>query len=239
MSQDEHPPGGKPKSFNRQQLWGTLAIIGLIVLVAAIWRSPTYSFHPTCTYTVNARVSADVEIGGQKLTSTVIYQNSRSRRWISMINSAGCKQLYGNALTYRLANDSILIVPSRICHKGEQILSDTGHVDVLKVCTDKQGHQNSAFIVNSASQPSKWYSVRNGVDFRIHNMIAESTWSNPADDIASIAPNLLKSDFKFSRQQWSQSPETVISFQRRYNERRDRPDQAYEFVVNNERFKLQ
>ena len=206
------------------------------MLLLAIWRSPTYTFHPTCTYTVNARVSADVEIGGQKLSSTVVYQNSRSRRWISMMNSAGCQQIYGNALTYKLPNDSVLIVPARICYKGEQAIAKSGRVDILSVCIGKQAHQDSAFIVDSAARPEKWRTVTHGVDFRIVSMTADSTWYNPADDIASIAPNLLKSDFKFSRQQWSRSPEKIISFQRRYNERRHRPDRAYEFEVNNERF---
>lgn len=232
MSRNNHSPDSMPGSFGHQRLWRTLAAVGPILLFLAIWRSPTYSFHPTCTYTVNARVSADVEIGGQKLSSTVVYQNSRSRRWISTMNSAGCKQLYGNALTYRLADDRVLIVPTRICHKGARVLADSGRVDILGLCTGKQAHQDSAFIVDSASQPRKWYSVTNGVDFRIDSMTASSTWSNPIDDIASTAPNLLKSNFKYGRQQWSRSPETIISFQRRYDERRHKPDKSYEFEVN-------
>ena len=215
-------------------------MIGLIVLSVAIWRSPVYSFHPTCTYTVNARVSADVEIGGQKLSSAVVYQNSRSRRWITMINSAGCTQLYGDALTFRLSNDSVLIVPSRICYHGEQELAKSGRIDVLSVCTGKQAHQDSAFIVDSASRPTRWQSVVNGVDFRIVSMTAVSTWDNPADDIATIAPNLLKSEYKYApSSKWSQSPERVISFRRRYDERRHKPDQAYEFTVKNETFKVE
>lgn len=236
MSQSDHPPEDKPAPLRRQRLWRTLGTLGLILVSLAVWRSPTYSFHPTCTYTINAHVSADVEIGGQKLSSTVIYQNARSRPWIAMINSAGCKQLYGNALTYRLQNDSILIIPARICHKGEKLLAKSGRIDILSACTGKQAHQDSAFMVDSASQPRKWYSVTNGIDFRIDSMTATSTWSNPTDDIASIAPNLLKSDFKYLRNQWSRSPEKIISFQRRYNERRHKPDQSYEFEVINERF---
>lgn len=206
----------------------------MVLILLVIWRSPTYSFHPTCTYTVNARVSADVEITGQTLSSTVTYQNSRSRGWISMMNSAGCKQLYGDALTYRLANDSVLIVPAQICREGEQILAESGHVDIVSACTGKQAHQNSGFIVDSASRPGKWYAVSNPTDFRIDSMTAVSTWSNPADDIASVAPNLLKSDFKFGRNQWWKSPERIISFERRH-----RADQAYAFEVKNERFPIE
>lgn len=239
MPRNNNLPNSEPGSLGRQRPWGTIFAIGSILLFLAIWQSPTYSLHPTCTYTVNAHVSADVEIGGQKLSSTVIHQNSRSRRWIATINSAGCKQLYGNALTFRLANDSVLIVPSRLCHKGEQELSKSGHVDILRACSGRQAHQDQAFMVDSASQPRKWHSVTNGIDFRIDSMTARSTWRNPDDDIASIAPNLLKSDFKFGRQQWSRSPEKIISFQRRYNERRYKPGQTYEFEVNNERFEVE
>ena len=236
MPEVDDPPDSKPKSPGRPRTWHLFAVAGGVFLIVAVWFSPTYSFHPLCTYTVNARVTAEVEIAGQRLSSTVVYQNSRSRGWISMINSAGCKQLQGTALTFRLANDSVLIVPSRICHKGAEELAQSGHLDILDACTGNQAHQDTAFLVDSASRPRRWYSVTNGVGFRIVSMTAESTWTNPVDDIASVAPNLLKSDFKYGHQQWSRSPETVIPFQRRYNERRDKPDQKYEFEVSNERF---
>lgn len=192
-----------------------------------------------CTYTVNARVEADVEIAGQRLFSSVIYQDSRSRGWIASLNSAGCKQLYGNALTYRLANDSVLIVPSRICRRGAQTLAKSGQVDILDACTGRQAHQDAAFVVDSASRPGKWYAATNGVDFRIVSMKAEATRSHPADNIAAVAPGLLQADFKYDRQQWARSPERIVSFQRRYEARRDKPDQAYAFEVDNERFPIE
>lgn len=241
MTRSTRPPANEPKTIARRLPWGAFAVMGLIIVSVAIWRSPVYSFHPTCTYTVNARVSADVEIDGQALSSTVVYQNSRSRRWFAMINSAGCNPLYGTALTFRTANDSVLIIPSRICYDGEMGFAKSGRIDVLSACTGKQAHQDSAFLVDSASRPTTWRSVVNGVDFRITSMTAVSTWANPADDIAGVAPNLLKSDFKYGRSnQWSRSPEKLISFQRRYSERRHKPDQAYEFTLKkSESFKVE
>jgi hypothetical protein len=249
MTKNTHPPVSDPQvsdppdknsvSMVRRLSWRTIAGVGLIVFAVAVWASPPYSFHPMCTYTVNARLTADVEIGGQKLSSTVVYQNSRSRQWIAMINSAGCQGLYGTALTYNLANDRILIIPTKMCHDGARVLAKSGRVDVLSACAGKQAHQDRAFIVDSATRPTKWFAVTNGDAFRITSMTAVATWSNPTDDIASVAPNLLKSDFKYGRQQWARSPETIISFQRRYAERRHKPDQAYEFEVNNERFDVE
>ena len=236
MPENNYPPESEPAPFGRQRRWRMFSALGLTLLFLAIWLSPTYSFHPLCTYTVNARVTADVEIAGQKLSSTVVYQNSRSRGWISMINSAGCQQLYGDVLTFKLADDSVLIVPSQICHKGAEELERAGHVDILKACTGKQAHQDSAFRVDSATRPRKWYSATNGAVFRLNSFTAKISSKSPADDIASIAPNLLKSDFKYGHQQWSRSPEAIISFQRRYEERREKPDQHYEFEVRNERF---
>ncbi|KUO65028.1 MAG: hypothetical protein APF80_10575 [Alphaproteobacteria bacterium BRH_c36] len=213
-----------------------MAVVGLILIGFTIWRSPVYSFHPTCTYTVNARVIADVDIEGEKLSAAVVHQNSRSRRWIAMMNSAGCQQQYGDALTYRLSDDRVLIIPSRLCRAGERALAQDGQVDILRVCTGKEAVQGSAFMVDFATRPGKWRTVTNGVDFRIIRMTAASTWSNPTDDIASIAPNLLKSAFTYDRNQWWYSPERIINFQRRYNEVRHRPGNSFEFEVQYEKF---
>lgn len=211
-------------------------MVGLASLGLYIWFSPVYSFHPTCTYSVNARISAEVEIEGEKLASTVGHQNSHSRQWLATLNSAGCKQWFGDALVYRLANDSVLILSSRLCRAAEKVYATTGHVDILRVCTGKQALQDTAFMVDSATRPGKWRTLTNGADFHITSMTATSTWSNPTDDIASIAPNLLKSKFVYGRNQWSRSPERIISFHRRYNEVRHMPDNAFEFDVQNEPF---
>ncbi len=208
-------PGEKTRATGRRLPWGSLIVAGLVFFGLWIWFSPPNSFHPLCTYTVNARVSAEVEVSGEKLSSTVVHQNSRSRQWIAIMNSAGCKQRYGNALVYRLANDSVLIIPARLCSAAGKAFAASGHVDVLRSCTGGQARQDRGFIVNSATRPEKWRAATNGVDFRITRMTATSTWSNPTDDIASIAPNLLGAYFKYDRSRsitWSESPETVISY---------------------------
>lgn len=199
-----------------------------------LWFSPVYSFHPMCTYEVNARVTADIEVEGEMLSATVVHQNSHSRRWISIMNSAGCKQRYGNALTYKLRDDRVLILPSRLCYRRKKSFPRYGEFDVLSSCAGRRDGPDMAFMVDSATQPGRWQIARNGIDFRITRMIATSTWSNPTDDIAAIAPNLLKSKFDYGQNDWSRSPDPFIEFHRRYD--RSRPRNGFQFEVRNENF---
>lgn len=239
MPNNAQPSEEQRVSTLRRIPWGPLSLAGVILFGLWIWLSPPNSFHLTCTYTVNAVVSADVEVSGVKLTSTVVHQNSRSRKWISIMNSAGCKQRYGNALVYRLADDRVLIVSARLCYAAEKAFATSGRVDVLQACAGRPARPIRAFIVDSASRPERWRPARNGIDFRMVSMTATSTWRHPADDIASIAPNLLKSYFERDRDRgikWGDSPETVIDYARRYDIKKQRPDRSFEFKVPYEEF---
>ncbi len=234
MSRNASQPGDTPGAARTRVPWGSLAVAGMIAFGFWLSLSPVYSFHPTCTYTVNARVTADIEIEGEILSATVVHQNSRSRGWISIMNSAGCKQRYGNALTYKLRDDRVLILPARLCYRGQKAFPTDGEFDVLSVCAGQSQGPDMAFMVDSATQPSRWQVVTNGIDFRIIRMTATSTWSNPTDDIATIAPNLLKSKFNHGQNEWGRSPEPFIDFHRRYD--RSRPRDGFEFEVSNENF---
>lgn len=235
MSPNARQSDEPPASRRTRGLWGAMALVGLIVFGFWLWFSPANSFHPFCTYTVNARVTADIEVGGEKLTSTVVYQNSRSRRWIYELNSAGCKQTYGRALTYKLKDDRVLILPVKLCHEGEQDYISHGELDILRKCGGHPLHApDMAFMVDSATQPGKWKIVRNGVDYRIASMTATSTWSNPSDDIASVAPNLLRANFNYGLGGEYESPEAFIDFFRRYD--RDRSRSGFDFQLEKSNF---
>ena len=226
--------GEAPNPTGRRLPWGSLTLAGIVLFGFWLWFSPPNSFHPMCTYSVNAAVTADVEVEGEKLTSTVVYQNSGSRAWISIMNSAGCQQRYGDALVYRLPSDSVLIVAAKLCYAAQKEVAASGHVDVLRACTGKQARQDRAYIVDTADRPETWRPATNGVDFRILSMTATSTWRHPTDDIQSIAPNLLKSYFHNDRSrgiQWSDTPETVIDYARRSDVKKTRPDKSFEFDV--------
>lgn len=232
-------PEGKPEATGRRIAWSALIPVGLVLAGIWIWLSPPNSFHPTCTYTVNARVSADVLFSGKMFTAEVVYQNAHSRKWISIMNSAGCVPKYGNALLYKSADDKVLIVSARLCRSAVQEIARTGKVDVLQACSGRQARQDSGFIVDSATQPSAWRMARNGIDFQITRMTATSTWNSPADDIEETAPGLLTSKFEYGRSisvPWSKSPETLITHRRRYDARRHRPNRSFEFEVRYEKF---
>lgn len=236
MARNQYSAGVRPGRQGWRLIWLSLVLAGGAFLFVYIWSSPVNSFHPLCTYTVNARVSADVEVGGTKLSATVVHQNSRSRNWISIMNSAGCKPRYGSALVYRMPDDRVLIVPARLCPAAEKKLARSGEVDVLQECTGNQATQE-AFVVDSATHPRKWRAAVSNRDFRITAMTATSTRSNPSDDIETVAPNLLKSYFGYDRRRSSgvfRSPESLVSYARRYDLKKKRPDNAFEFEVKYE-----
>ena len=202
----------------RSSGYSLFIIVGLIVFLIYAWRSPPNTFDPLCTYTVNAHVSADVEISGQTFTANVVYQNSQSRRWISQLNSAGCTQKNGNALVYKLPKDRLLIFPSHLCYPAEKLIQKTGHVDILNACPLERARQNRGFFIDSSENPRRWRHARNGSDYEITRMTATTTWDDPSDNIETVAPKLLSSRFEYGRHiamTWSKSPEALIPYSRR------------------------
>lgn len=213
METDEEPQSSR--SGYLALLWALVPVIASGGLAFWYMFSPVYTFHLTCTYTVNARVSADVVVEGQQQSASVVFQNSRSRGWISIMNSAGCIQPHGNAIAFKLPGDRVLLVPARLCKKAIDVIDKKGSVDVLSACNDKNGYQNWAVLVDSATRPSRWRNLANGNEFTIRRMVASSTWDNPSDNIDEVAPKLLKSDFERANVKWNQSPERLVPYRRR------------------------
>lgn len=234
MDMDENPP--RSRSYYLALLWALVPVIAIGGFAFWYMFSPVNTFHLTCTYTVNARVTADIVVGGKELSASAVYQNSRSRRWISIMNAAGCTQPDGNVLAFKLPGDRVLLVPAILCNKAIDMIDDRGSVDVLGACSGKNDYQNWAVLVDSASRPSKWRNVTNGTEFRITRMEATSTWDNPEDNIGTVAPNLLKADFERAKVKWNQSPERLLPYRRRAQHKaRGEP---FEFDVKYGAFKL-
>ena len=61
-------------------------------------------------------------------------------------------------------------------------------------------------------------------DIRIVSAVAEKVGGWPEDQLATVAPAILKTEFKYSN--WSNSPETLIDFARRY-----RPDNKFTYTA--------
>ena len=205
----------RSRSGHLALLWALVPIVTIGGLAFWYMFSPVNTFHLLCTYTVNARVSADIVVDGQEQSASVVFQNSRSRGWISIMNSAGCIQPHGNALAFKLPGDQVLLVPARICGKAIDILDDRGSVDVLSACTGNQRYQDWAVLVDSAARPGKWHFTPRNAKFEINRMVATSTWDNPSDNIDEVAPNLLRSDFERFSVAWRQSPEKMLHYRRR------------------------
>jgi hypothetical protein len=213
-----------------------MSLVGMVLFGFYIFFSPAYSFHPLCTYSVNAYVTAEVEIDGVAMAATVVHQNSHSRQWISQLNSAGCQQRYGNALVYRLPDDRVLMLSARLFRAAVLSFAKTGHVDIARTCTGRQATQSTGFLIDTANRPERWRTATEGTDFRLVRMTATSTWNAASDDIATTAPNLLRSKFSHVRQGWSHSPEPLINFHRRYDEVRHKPDKSFDFDVQPQAF---
>jgi hypothetical protein len=234
MDMDEVP--ARSRSAYLALLW---ALVPLITIGGfAFWYmfSPVNTFHLTCTYTVNARVTADIVVGGQVQSASAVFQNSRSRGWISIMNAAGCIQPYGNAMAFRPPGDRVLLVPAVLCKKAIEALDNHGSADVLSACNGKNDYQNWAVLVDSATRPSRWRNVTNGNEFTISRMVASSTWDNPSDNIDTIAPNLLKADLERANVKWNQSAERLLPYKRRAQSKtRGEP---FEFNIEYGSFKL-
>lgn len=213
MDMDEEPP--RSRSGYLALLWALVPFVAIGGLAFWYMFSPVNTFHLTCTYTVNARVTADILVDGQERSASVVFQNSRSRGWISIMNSAGCIQPHGNAIAFKLPGDRVLLVPARICTKAIDILDDRGSVDLMSACTGNQRYQDWAVMVDSAARPGKWQFTPNNTKFTIQRVVATPTWDNPSDNIDEVAPNLLRADFERFTVAWRQSPETMLHYRRR------------------------
>src|SRR5215831_5750321 len=109
--------------------------LGLISILAALsygafviyQRSPPNTFNLFCTYDFAYRLNVTIEVDGQQYTSEVIRQLSRSRPWVKELNRDGCKPTIGTASSFRLANNRLVLVSSKICADAIKAFEDPRH----------------------------------------------------------------------------------------------------------------
>jgi hypothetical protein len=148
-------------------------------------RTPPYTFEPFCTYDLTHRLNVTIEAAGKQYSSEVVTQLSRSRNWVAVMNSGGCQQTHGTALSFRLADDRLVLISSRICPKAERAFADTvdayyardfaramnerRKIDLTSFCIgvgrdrgrsgfDLPGYEG--FLVDSADTPTQWMGFR-------------------------------------------------------------------------------
>jgi hypothetical protein len=105
-------------------------------------------------------------------------------------------------------------------------------VDVASLCTGimrERGRSKTTvlkydgFLVDNADKPTGWSGFRldaaaasSDAQFRIVTATAEAADISPKDDLDTIAPGILKTNFKY--REWSDSPERILSFSRRVSQ---------------------
>lgn len=181
--------------------WIGIVAVAYAVLFVIYKRTPPYTFNPFCTYDLTYRLNVTIEADGQQYSSEVVRQLSRSRRWISEMN-AGCQQTRGTALSFRLANNRLVLIGSWICPKGQLAFDDTLYgykypgnfvqamrenrrVDLTSLCVSLHRDRPpsvfsyfgyDAFIIDDADNPTRW----KGLNF-------DSASSNPEDHLRIVS----------------------------------------------------
>ena len=116
-------------------------------------------------------------------------------------------------------------------------------VDVASFCigVSKEKPQRGSyykvqgFVIDNADNPARWRGLTfdlNDVadDFRIVSAVAEAFDGKPEDQLATVAPAILKTQFKYRDPDWGNSPEAMIDFFRRY-----RPDKKFTYTAEEDR----
>jgi hypothetical protein len=80
-------------------------------------RVPPYTFSAFCTYDITYRLTASIWVAGETLTDSVVFQNAHSRKWISVMNQAGCPSERGTALSFRTRSGAVILISGNICNK--------------------------------------------------------------------------------------------------------------------------
>jgi hypothetical protein len=82
---------------------------------------------------------------------------------------------------------------------------------------------NDGFVIDNADNPTRWKgflfdsaSSYPEEHLRIVSAVAEAADISPEDQLDEVAPAVLKTTFKYDGN-WSDSPETILSFSRRYD----------------------
>jgi len=202
------------------------AVIGLFALLAA--NSPSYSFHPFCTYGEIYKLNATIEVDGQAYSSEVVRQTSKSRDWIYNLNSNGCGATHGTALSFRLPDNRVVLLRATLCRNGAEALKKADTIDVARYCESihvnrpnrNPGRYADGYIVNDAEQPAFWSRFWFGAPategktvVRMTSVSAQNAREDARDGLEKAAPGLLKASFSYK--DLYNRPDEIIPYLRR------------------------
>ncbi|MCP4103769.1 MAG: hypothetical protein GY750_20475 [Lentisphaerae bacterium] len=216
----------KRKKSLRAIYFSVLAILltSISFFAVKIYNSPDNTFDPFCTYSSQYTLKAILKVGNEILHSTINRQRSFSRPWIQVINSNGCKQSYGTALSFRSSDNRAFLISSNICPLAEEVLLEIGEADIIKLCTDttrgslsrKWGYKIKGYIISDAETPKSWrkFNPLSEEFVVLKSMKAIQTEKPASDDLDKLMPNILRTGFD-ANGSWSESPEPLLSFGRR------------------------
>lgn len=168
--------------MKRWLIWSGALTVAFGLMLAFYEQAPPYTFNPFCTYDLTYRLNVVLEAEGQQYSSEVVHQLSRSRRWIAEMNSAGCQQTHGTALSFRLANNRLVLISSTICPNAQRAFDATPYgynppgsfaqamrehrrVDLTPLCVSvHRDRPRSAFdyseydgfLIDDADDPARW-----------------------------------------------------------------------------------
>jgi hypothetical protein len=183
-------------------------IMLLICFGVAYWASPPTTLNPFCTYVSQYELQGTIRVGDEVLQSTVYRQRTMSRRWVSTIG--GCMPQYGTLLSFKARNGRVFLVPTELCPLAERVLLDIGKVDVARMCNAKLGklsrpREEYGYVVSTAGNPTSWspFELAGNSPITVVSMVAVVTKKWPSDDLETLAPNLLKTQFVFDSSWWN------------------------------------
>lgn len=101
--------------FQKGNLLKIALIAGAIYSVWSYWTSPPNTFNPLCTYDLIYKLEVTITYKDRDFSGGAVFQNSRSRDWISGLNRAECPSIDGTAIAFRLEGEKTILIPTRIC----------------------------------------------------------------------------------------------------------------------------
>jgi len=234
---------------------GAMTLGMLLAAVDAYDRIPPNTYNLFCTYTLAYRLNVTIETEGRQYSSTVVRQKLKPREWIKTLG--GCHETLGTVLAFRLADNRLVLISTYLCpgaweafagtHRNYiydnffDAISERRKIDVTSLCMGVTNNKPPAnrlytvqgFVIDNADHPARWRGLtfdpdNVAGDFRIVSAVAEVFNGKPEDQLATVAPAILKTGFKY--RDWSNSPEAAIDFFRRY-----RPDNKFTYTAEEDR----